>query len=160
MNRPPPFRKPFKPRTARHVTELLDANDAFAPLRAAAAQAQVLERDVRAALPAYLQAHVTCGQMKDGSLVVMTAHNALAARLRHLEPALLGSLQARGWPLRALRIKVSPAAAPPQAGPKQATISAAAYASLVALTRDQPPSPLCDALTAMVARHAASFPER
>ena len=87
---------------------MLDRTDAFAALRAGVEQMAALEKTCATLLPDYLASSVEPGFIKDGVLALFAAHNALAARLRHLEPRLLADLQQRGWPVNALRIRVRP----------------------------------------------------
>jgi hypothetical protein len=142
-----------KPRAPQPLAEVLSRTDAFAPLRAGVEQIAAIQRDLNALLPDYLAASVEPGFIKDGTLALFAAHNALAARLRHLEPRLVTELQARGWALNSVRIRVRPQAVkePPQ--PKQARMTPAGAAALATLSESLPPSPLQEALAKMAARH-------
>lgn len=89
MNR---FSKRFGPLAAyrpQPVSEVLGRTDAFAALRAGVEQIASLQRDLGACLPDYLANHVEPGFIKDGTLTLFAAHNALAARLRQVEVRLL-----------------------------------------------------------------------
>jgi hypothetical protein len=153
MSRFSPFSRPSAPRYAQPVAEVLSRTDAFAPLRAGVEQMAAMRRDLRALLPDYLAASVEPGFIKDGKLALFAAHNALAARLRHLEPRLVADLQARGWPVDAVRIRVRPQAVQDPKAPKQARMTPVGAAALMALSEDLPPSPLQEALARMAARH-------
>lgn len=137
------------------VADMLGRADGFAALRAGVAQMTSLLRDLEQLLPDYLTPHVEPGLIKDGTLTLFAAHNALAARLRQIEPRLLAELQARGWPVAALKVRVRPQAAPEPKQPKQAQLSAAGGDALRTLTETLEPSPLRTALARMVARHTA-----
>ncbi|WP_322055204.1 DUF721 domain-containing protein [Paraburkholderia bannensis] len=141
------------PRAPQPLAEVLSRTDAFAPLRAGVEQIAAIQRDLNALLPDYLAASVEPGFIKDGTLALFAAHNALAARLRHLEPRLVTELQARGWALNSVRIRVRPQAVkePPQ--PKQARMTPVGAAALATLSENLPPSPLQEALAKMAARH-------
>lgn len=104
---------------------MLDRTDAFRALRAGVEQVAALQRDLNALLPDYLAANVEPGFIKDGVLALFAAHNALAARLRHIEPRLLADLQQRGWAVDSLRIRVRPQPVKDAPPPKQARMSAA-----------------------------------
>jgi hypothetical protein len=91
FSRPPP--KQFNVRRPQPVAEVLRRTDAFAALRAGVEQIAALEKDLRELLPDYLGSSVEPGFIKEGVLSLFAAHNALAARLRHLEPRLLSDLQ-------------------------------------------------------------------
>jgi hypothetical protein len=156
MSRSPSFSRPPKrpdPRRPQPVADLLARTDAFAPLRAAVEQIAALQTDLARLLPDYLANSVQPGFIKDGTLTLFAAHNALAARLRHLEPRVLGDLQQRGWPINALKIRVRPQAVPPPDPVKQARMSSAGAEALQALSESLEPSPLQAALARMAARH-------
>jgi hypothetical protein len=146
-------RKFASPRAPQPLTEVLSRTDAFAPLRAGVEQIAAIQRDLDALLPDYLAASVEPGFIKDGKLALFAAHNALAARLRHLEPRLVADLQARGWALDGVRIRVRPQAVKDAPLPKQARMTPAGAAALAALSENLPPSPLQEALAKMAARH-------
>jgi hypothetical protein len=153
MSRFSPFSRPSRARYAQPVAELLSRTDAFAPLRAGVEQMASMRRDLQALLPDYLAASVEPGFIKDGQLALFAAHNALAARLRHLEPRLVADLRARGWPVDSVRIRVRPQSVQDPKPPKQARMSPMGAAALMALSEDLPPSPLQEALAKMAARH-------
>ncbi|MDN7996258.1 DUF721 domain-containing protein [Burkholderia multivorans] len=137
------------------VSEVLGRADAFAALRAGVEQVASLQRDLAALLPDYLAAHVEPGFVKEGTLTLFAAHNALAARLRQVEPRLLADLQKRGWPVSTLRVRVRPKDAPEPAPQKQARMTPAGAAALRDLADHLAPSPLQAALARMAARHGA-----
>ncbi|WP_321916776.1 MULTISPECIES: DciA family protein [unclassified Paraburkholderia] len=153
MSRFSPFSRSRAPRAPQPLAEVLSRTDAFAPLRAGVEQIAAIQRDLNALLPDYLAASVEPGFIKDGTLALFTAHNALAARLRHLEPRLVADLQARGWALNTVRIRVRPQAVKDPAPPKQARMSPAGAAALQALSETLEASPLQAALAKMAARH-------
>ncbi|MDR5834880.1 DUF721 domain-containing protein [Caballeronia sp. LZ034LL] len=141
------------PRRPQAVADVLGRTDAFQALRAGVEQVAALQRDLGALLPDYLASNVEPGFIKDGVLALFAAHNALAARLRHLEPRLLSDLQARGWAVNALRIRVRPQAMKEPAQPKQARMSQAGASALQELAEALEPSPLQEALARMASRH-------
>lgn len=155
MSRFSSFSRSSAPRYAQPVAELLSRTDAFAPLRAGVEQMTALRRDLDALLPDYLAASVEPGFIKDGKLALFAQHNALAARLRHLEPRLIAELQARGWPLESVRIRVRPQSVKEEKLPKQARMTPVGAAALQALSEELPPSPLQAALAKMAARHSS-----
>ena len=100
----------------------------------------------RRCLPDYLASSVEPGFIKDGVLALFAGHNALAARLRHIEPRLLADLQQRGWAVNSLKIRVRPQSMKEAAPPKQARMSAAGADALQELAETLEPSPLQEAL--------------
>lgn len=149
-SRPPPRFDPFRPQA---LTDVLGRTSEFLALRAGVEQVTALQRDLAALLPDYLGANVEPGFIKDGVLALFAGHNALAARLRHLEPRLLADLQQRGWAVNALKIRVRPQAMKDVVPPKQARMSAAGADALQTLAETLEPSPLQEALARMAARH-------
>lgn len=151
FSRPPP--KQFDTRRPQPLAEVLNRTDAFAALRAGVEQTAALQRDLRQLLPDYLASSVEPGFIKDGVLALFAGHNALAARLRHLEPRLLADLQQRGWPVTAFRIRIRPQAMKEPPPIKQARMSPAGADALKTLSESLAPSPLQAALAKMAARH-------
>ncbi|KNH04868.1 hypothetical protein BRCH_04476 [Candidatus Burkholderia brachyanthoides] len=145
----------FDPRKPQAVSDVLERTDAFAALRAGVEQVAALQRDLAKLLPDYLASNVEPGFIKDGVLALFAAHNALAARLRHIEPRLLADLQQRGWAIDALKIRVRPQPMKDLAPIKQARMSAAGASALHELAETLAPSPLQEALAKMAARHHA-----
>ncbi|WP_248320540.1 MULTISPECIES: DUF721 domain-containing protein [unclassified Caballeronia] len=143
----------FDPRRPQALADVLDRTDAFRALRAGVEQVAALQRDLTALLPDYLAANVEPGFIKDGVLALFAAHNALAARLRHIEPRLLSDLQQRGWAVDSLKIRVRPQSMKEAPPPKQARMSAAGASALHDLAETLAPSPLQEALARMAARH-------
>jgi len=150
FSRPP---KQFDLRRPQPLSEVLGRTDAFAALRAGVEQIAALEKDLRELLPDYLASSVEPGFIKEGILALFAAHNALAARLRHLEPRLLADLQQRGWPVHALKIRVRPQPFKEPPPVKQARMTPAGADALQALSESLAPSPLQEALARMAARH-------
>ncbi len=156
MSRYPPNSRPpprFDPRKPQSLTDVLGRTDAFLALRAGVEQVTRLQRDLSELLPDYLAANIEPGFIKDGVLALFAGHNALAARLRHVEPRLLADLQQRGWPVESLKVRVRPQSMKETAAPKQARMSAAGANALQTLADTLEPSPLQEALAKMAARH-------
>jgi hypothetical protein len=147
--------KGVDPRRPQAVADVLDRTDAFRALRAGVEQVAALQRDLATLLPDYLASNVEPGFIKDGVLALFAGHNALAARLRHIEPRLLSDLQQRGWAVEALKVRVRPQPMKEAAPVKQARMSPAGASALSELARTLEPSPLQEALAKMAARHQA-----
>jgi hypothetical protein len=152
----PNYRRGKPPPAAQPLVQWLERCESLGPLRAGIRQTVALAEEFGKILPAYLQPHVDPGAIKNGCLTIFTAHGALAARLRHLEPALLHDLQRHGWAVETLRIKVKPRSMDEQRPAKQAKVSAVGVECLQQLSAALDPSPLQDALARMAARHAAA----
>jgi len=157
MSRSSPGPKPMalskRSRMPRALGDVLAHSDVFAGFRAGVAQVSALSDELRRLLPDYLAANVEPGAIRDGTLTLFAAHNALAARLRHLEPTLLAQLQQRGFPLRQIKIRVRPQPMREPIRSKQARMSATGAACLHELAQTLEPGALQQALARMAARH-------
>ncbi|MFT4196014.1 DciA family protein [Ottowia sp.] len=71
-----------------------------------AAESAARLRAVQPLLPPGLRELVRPGPIEEESWCLLVPHNAAAAKLRQLTPALLASLRAAGYPVGAIRIKV------------------------------------------------------
>ncbi len=154
MNRSTTYFSPPSCPAPQTVTDLLHRAEAFTALRAGVEQIAGLQNDLRILLPDYLRAHVEPSFIKTGTLTLFTAHNALAARLRQIEPRLLAELQQRGWPVSQLKVRVRPQAAPEPSRIKAARMTTAGAAALHQLAASLDPSPLQMALARMAERYA------
>jgi hypothetical protein len=152
--------RPFLPPRPQPVSEVLNRTDAFAALRAGVEQIAALERDLTQLLPDYLAKSVEPGFIKDGVLALFAAHNALAARLRHLEPRLVADLQQRGWAVNSLKVRVRPQPVKEPAPVKQARMTPAGADALRTLSESLATSPLQAALARMAARHLKARDEK
>lgn len=155
-----PFTAPSNARKPRHgrkqatpVAEALATHDAFAQLRAGVARLRSLEEDLGRCLPDYLRTNVAAASANDGTLTLLTPHSALAARLRHLEPRIIGELRERGWSIDAVKIRIRPAAPVATVAPKTARMSPVGLACLESLRSSLEDSPLKDSLARLVSRH-------
>jgi len=153
-----PFSKPLGAPVPQPVAEVLGRTDAFAALRAGVEQTAALQRDLSELLPDYLASSVEPGFVRDGALTLFTAHSALAARLRHLEPRLVADLQQRGWSIRTVTVKIRPRSAAEPPAPKMARMTPRGAEALQALSDTLPASPLKTALARMAARHRKAGP--
>ena len=138
FSRPPP--KQFNARRPQPVAEVLNRTDAFAALRAGVEQIAALEKDLRdAAAGLSGDERASRALSRKACWRCLPAHNALAARLRHLEPRLLADLQQRGWPVNALRIRVRPQPAKEPPPVKQARMTPVGADALQALSESLAP---------------------
>jgi hypothetical protein len=160
MSRSSSFSRPFNARRPQPVAEVLNRTDAFAALRAGVEQMVAMKRDLGQLLPDYLATSVEPGFVKDGALSLFAAHNALAARLRQIEPRLLSELQQRGWAVNSLKIRVRPQPVKEPTPVKQARMSVAGANALQVLSESLDASPLQIALSKMAARHRNNRDEK
>ncbi|BBO59094.1 DUF721 domain-containing protein [Mycoavidus sp. B2-EB] len=154
------FTKSSRPPNASSVVKLLERNETFAQLRAGIKQIAALEHDLASVLPDYLAPNISVGPIKNGTLSLLTAHNALAARLRHLEPRLLQTLQERGWLVDAIKIRVQSPHTKPIFTAKEAHLSKTGLTCLQDLHQKISPSPLQTAIAQMIERQTKISQEK
>jgi len=68
----------------------------------------------------------------------------------------VNELQQRGWPIKKLKIRISPQPMPPAAAAPKAQMSPAALASLTTLCGTLDASPLQESLKRLIAHHTAA----
>ncbi|MDF1483010.1 DciA family protein [Extensimonas sp. H3M7-6] len=61
---------------------------------------------IRALIPAALHASLQAGPIDGTNWCLIVPHNAAAAKLRQLMPALLAHLRSQGWDVNTIRIKI------------------------------------------------------
>lgn len=151
----PPSNAPM--RSARGVTEFLDAHDKLGALLPAVTRMAQLQKECAKNLPAMFDACDVL-QFASGQLVLAVPNTALAAKLKQQLPKLQESLCRLGWQVNAVRLKVQagrPAEKPPAA--KQLKLSPHALPALAALDSQLENSPrnaaLKAAIEAMMRRH-------
>lgn len=153
VSRYSPYPMPRKPFTPRPVAELLSSSAELTALQVGVRQIAALETALQTVLPGYLANQVHAGPIREQTLTLFAGHNALAARLRHLEPTVLTELQQRGFALRAIKVRVRPQSMPQPLQVKQARMSTAGADCLRELADSLDPSPLQQAVMRMAQRH-------
>ncbi|GLR12566.1 hypothetical protein GCM10007907_13560 [Chitinimonas prasina] len=121
--------------------------------RVAQAQRQ-LDAQWRAALPAGLAGLSEVVGIQGECLLVATRSAAVATKLRQMETRLIMQLNDKGLKINAIRcrIQVEPLPHQQKAPKRTPVISPKALATLNAAAESLPPSPLRDALAALVAK--------
>ncbi|XDJ36445.1 MAG: DciA family protein [Burkholderia sp.] len=158
MHRSPRYAHPSGSTRPQVAVDVLRHTAAFTSLRTGVEQVASLQRDLRALLPEYLANHVNPSSIKDGVLTLFAGQNALAARLRQVAPRLVADLQARGWHVAMLKVRVRPQDAPEPVRIKQARMTPTGADALRELADSLPSSPLQSALARMAARHIKANP--
>ena len=105
--------------SSKPLSEFLQQQDGAGALMAQARQLLVLRSATEAVLPAPLRKLYQVANYKQGTLVVFSANNAVAARLRLMRPALLQACLERGVAVNELKIEVQPAPFVSPHGPKK-----------------------------------------
>ena len=97
-------------RSAISLQDAVGQAPTLARLGQLAAESAARLRTVQPLLPPALRELVRPGPIEEESWCLLVPHNAAAAKLRQLIPALLDSLRAAGHPVDAIRIRVMRAA--------------------------------------------------
>ncbi|QDQ26766.1 DUF721 domain-containing protein [Chitinimonas arctica] len=110
----------------------------------------------QAVLPAGLAKLSDVVGIEGDCLLVSTRSAAVAAKLRQMEARLVLQLNDKGLKINAIRCRIQVELLPHQQKPSKRTLelSPAALTALSAAATDLPPSPLRDALAAMVAKRS------
>jgi hypothetical protein len=93
----------FNPVTVQQATQ---DSPTLASLAARARDAQQRLRAIEDLIPAVLRASVLAGPAEGESWCLLVQGSAAAAKLRQLLPALVTRLQAKGWAVATIRLKV------------------------------------------------------
>jgi len=93
--------------TAIRLQDAVDHAPTLARLSRVAAESALRLKIVQPRLPSALRELVRSGPIDEAGWCLLVPHQAAAAKLRQLTPALLETLQAAGHPAAAIRIKVS-----------------------------------------------------
>lgn len=89
------------------IAEALRGSPPLARLKASLADSNARFEQVRTVLPAALCEQVKPGPVDAEGWSLLASNAAVAAKLRQLRPRLEERLRAAGWPIAAVRIKVS-----------------------------------------------------
>jgi hypothetical protein len=91
---------------ARTVEQIVHTAPSLAALAQIAQQGQARIKAISSLLPASLRNSVQSGGVDEGSWCLLVPHNAAAAKLRQLLPALAAHLRTKGFNTYEIKIKV------------------------------------------------------
>ena len=94
------------PPHALPIRQVLDQSAPLVRLVQRLRESQQRFEIAQAAMPALLRKSVKPGPVDDTGWTLLAANAAVAAKLRHLVPAIEARLSDAGWPVRAVRVKV------------------------------------------------------
>lgn len=117
-----------------------------------AARIAALQQAYSAAVPGELSQASTVGYETQGTLVLLAANGAVAARLRHLAPRLLLTIRRQFPEVRAIRTEVQLVRSSRRADPPIRRVGATGLRSLRALEATLADGPLRDALRRLIRR--------
>ncbi len=131
------------------LTESAKSATELAALQRHARWLEAMQGVVRAALPPTLASLVFVGNWHEDETLTLLSPSALAvARLKQMTPTLTAALQAKGYPVARIKLRVAPGlshlsppepfAAPPKAPPRALTPQA--RSALAALAQELPPN--------------------
>jgi len=141
---------------ASGATDFLRGNSTMAALMPTVTRMAALQKDCAATLPTMFQ-NCDILQFEDTQLVLATPNAAVAAKLKQQLPKLQSGLQARGWQVTAIKLKVQVTKSlAPVVHTRQLVLPGSAVSAFAALGDALPASEqnktLIAALRAMVAR--------
>jgi hypothetical protein len=100
------YPRALQPRAAVPVMQAVESAPALARLVNAALQSQQYLQAVGHLLPAALRSGIQAGPIDNGVWCVLVANSAVAAKLRQISPSMVSGLQAKGYAVNSIRIKV------------------------------------------------------
>lgn len=148
-----------KKRSARLLTDCLDADPSMARLTTHARRLLNLQRSLDAAAPAALARSCRVANFKLGVVFIHADNGAVAAKLRQITARLGDEFRKRGAEVTEIRVKVQPATGnnPTRLSVSSYTVSVAAKRGLTSLADRLPEeSPLRQALKRLVGRSRTS----
>jgi hypothetical protein len=93
-----------------HSISLLEATQAsptLAQLSALASDSAARLKAIEPLLPVSIRKSIQAGPIEDSSWCLIVGNNAVAAKIRQLQPAIEAHLRSKGWDITAVRLKVN-----------------------------------------------------
>jgi len=138
---------------AKKLDEFLASAAEVGPLVPQAAELLDIGQALREILPASLRGLCQIARVKQGKVVIFAENNAIAAKLRLMEPAIVAELGRRAGNLTGIEVRVQVAMPrPAQPGHPEMRLSPAAGAALRQLEDRLPESPLRAAVRSLAAK--------
>ena len=101
MSRPSP-----KPAPGTPVMQAIEQSVSLASLLQVHRQSAQYLQEVKNLLPPGMREHIKAGPVDENGWCLLVQHNAAAAKLRQLLPALSAHLRVKGHPVNTIRVKV------------------------------------------------------
>jgi len=137
----------------KKLDELLTSAPEVGRLVPQAAELLDVRQALRELLPDSLRGLCQIARVKQGKVVIFADNNAIAAKLRLLEPTIVNDLGRRGWKLTGIAVRVQVGMSrPAPAAPPSVRLSTAAGAALRQLEERLPESRLRAAVRALAAK--------
>lgn len=139
---------------SRSIGYLLNSLTDLEAIRVHVARLAALQQAYLAAVPGELSRSSTVGHETQGTLVLLAASGAVAARLRHLAPRLLMTFQRQFPEVKAIRIEVQLVRGNNRRPAPLRQLGATGVHSLRKLEADLADGPLREAVRRLVRRHS------
>ena len=143
---------------SRTIGYLLNSLTGLEAIRVRAARIAALQQAYVAALPRELAHSSRVGYETQGTLVLLAANSAVAARLRHLGPRLLLTIRKQFMEVKTIRVEVQLVRGNRNARRTMRRIGATGVQSLSALEAKLENGPLRSALQRLICRDTESGP--
>jgi Dna[CI] antecedent, DciA len=102
----PRYPRALQPRAAVALMQAVEAAPTLARLVSAAKQSQECLLAAGHLLPGALRSGVQAGPIDNGVWCLLAANSAVAAKLRQISPSIVSCVQAKGYMIASIRIKV------------------------------------------------------
>ena len=139
---------------------LLNSLTDLEAIRVRAERIAALQQAYFAAVPRELAQSSTVGYETQGTLVLLAASGAVAARLRQLTPRLLLTIRKQFAEVKAIRIEVQLVRGTKRRAPQMRRVGATGLRSLTELEAGLADGPLRDALRRLIRREAGQDRQR
>lgn len=141
---------------SRQALQWMDNDGRGASVLLTAQRLIALEQSLRQLLPVNLRQGFAVAELSGGDLTLMTYSTAYAAKIRQFQPRFIEQLKADGWPVTAIRIRVS-AEPKPKHGIKPErlarTLDKDDLNHFDRLAQTLRPGPLADSVNKLLAHH-------
>jgi hypothetical protein len=141
---------------SRQALQWIDNDGRGASVLFTAQRLLALEQSLRQLLPANLRQGFAVAELSGEDLTLMTYNTAFAAKIRQFQPRFIEQLKADGWPVTAIRIRVSAEPRPNHATKPERlarTLDKEDLNHFDRLAQTLRPGPLADSVNKLLAHH-------
>lgn len=150
------FASPGRSRSASLAVNWLSASPESASVLATARQLMAIEQSLKRQLPAAFASACRAARLDQQCLTLSVPSAGFAAKLRQMAPRLLANLNASGWNITELAVKVQAGSPPGVTQKRTRNVEPLGPASLAAfrkLLETTPPGPLADSINRLLKHH-------
>jgi len=141
---------------SRQALQWMDNDGRGASVLFTAQRLLALEQSLRQLLPTNLRQGFAVAELSGEELTLMTYNTAFAAKIRQFQPRFIEQLKADGWPVTAIRIRVSAEPRPKHATKPERlarTLDKDDLNHFDQLAQTLRPGPLADSVNKLLAHH-------